>query len=448
MTNTQNNINALIPRVYVRMGKESVLDWSKNQTFNQVKKLLNKVSFYKLMELFAKTMTSKELVLYKKYTVEENGKKVEKVDIYEKRTKTYILKCVNEYIKKMKIAYGSSETMKTSVSYRQLSKLVALSKKKIIHKDKYAVSCYCIIIFYVMFEKMGIVKELKTSNQVNNINTVVSKYYGDNPNDELAHFITDCVEVLKNELPKTIEPENELPKTIGPEKFPSNLNSRTELIMKRDAEIIAGVFCSVIAGIITEFINKGCITEQYIATKTTNGFSINTICEYNFWKTILSLIGVFLFVWIIIYSLICIVIPIINRIIKLIRIPKKKRQTSKEIVNDYFSIKKEFILFEKAVIEQCPLNKTLKLLHFTELCRIINTLYETLRQITPENESVILRKSNSISNINKYITPYDCSFLLAEIEKFLDLFVFDDDNFKQDFNNIKDKIGELKKCCI
>ncbi len=218
MTNTQININAMLPRVYVRMGKESVLDWSNKKKFDRIKKLLNEINFYELMEQFAKTMTSKDLVLCEKYMVEEKGKKVEKVDMYEKRTKTYILKCVNEYIKEMNIAYGSSETMKTSVSYRQLSKLIALSKKKFIHKDKYAIPCYCIVIFYVMFEKMGVLKKLKNSKQVKNINTVVGKYYEETPTDKLAKFIIDCVEVLENRLPQAINPKN----------YPSILNSRKE----------------------------------------------------------------------------------------------------------------------------------------------------------------------------------------------------------------------------
>lgn len=214
--------------------------------------------------------------------------------------------------------------------------------------------------------------------------------------------------------------------------------------MKKDIEIIAGVFSSVIAGIITEFINKGCITEQYIVTKTTTGFSINTICEYNFWKTIISLFGVFLLVWFAVYLLLCLLIPIVNRIIKVITTPKKKRMTNKEIVEEYFSIKNEFILLEKDIKGRCPIDNSLKLLHFTELCRIINNLYKTLSQISPENSSTIFRIPTSVANIDKYITRYDCLTLLDEIEKTLTVFVCDENNFKEDFKQISEKINRLK----
>lgn len=209
MINAQNNINALIPRVYVRMGRESVLEWSNSKKFNKIRDLLNAVNFYNLMEEFAKKMTNDNRILY------ETSKKPH---MYEKRTKAYIIECANKYIKGMHVAYQSSETMKKKVSYRQLSKLIALSKENKIHKNNFVISCYCIIILYVMFEKMGELKKLKNSKQVNNISTVVNKYYEDNSTDELANFIAECVEVLKNKLPKTIDSK----------EFPSILNSGTE----------------------------------------------------------------------------------------------------------------------------------------------------------------------------------------------------------------------------
>ena len=219
MINTHNNIDALIPRVYVKMGKESVLKWSDSGTYSRIKKLLKEVDFFTLMGLFAKSMTSKERILYKETKEsEKDNLKNKKSNIYEKRTKKYILECVNEYIRRMNIAYGSSETMKNRVSYRQLNKLIALSKKKTLFKEKYSISCYCIIIFYVMFEKINDANKLKNSKQVKNINTVISEYYKDNSSDELAKFIIDCVTTIGNQTSGTIKPID----------FPSILNGRLE----------------------------------------------------------------------------------------------------------------------------------------------------------------------------------------------------------------------------
>ena len=215
--------------------------------------------------------------------------------------------------------------------------------------------------------------------------------------------------------------------------------------MKRDSEIAAGVFSSIIAGIITEFINKDCISEQYIITKTTTGFSIDTICEYNFWKTILSLFGVFLVSWLIIYLLIRIAIPVINRLIKITRIPKQKRKTTKEIIEGYFSIKNKYIVYKKYINDLCPLNSSSKLIYFIDLCNIINILYDTLNQISLNNSSAILRESNSIDNVDKYITVYDCVALLDDIEGTLGLFPCNDNNFKKDISESQNRIKALKK---
>ncbi len=213
--------------------------------------------------------------------------------------------------------------------------------------------------------------------------------------------------------------------------------------MKKDTKIIIGVFTSVIAGIITEYLNKGCIIEQYLATETEDGFLINTICKYDFWGTIFSLIGVFILTCGIIYLVLYLGL-FFCRITNLIKVPKKKRKSCDEIIKNYFSIKNEFIILVKSFKGCCLTDNSLKLLHFTELCRIINALYETLSQVSPDNSSAIFRNSNFISDIDKYISRYDCIALIDNMEKLLNEFICNDKCFQEDFELISAKITELR----
>lgn len=147
-----------------------------------------------------------------------NNKKV----IYQGRTKAYIVKMANRFIADF-VEVPSDENMASFVSRRQINKLV-----RVFNGDHGSVSCYVLIILYVMFSCIidnpngtSVKKDLFKSF-LEAARDLVNAYSAEYGEDVLAHFINECYDTVENAI--ETETANKRPGDFPgvPKKKPAN----------------------------------------------------------------------------------------------------------------------------------------------------------------------------------------------------------------------------------
>lgn len=121
-------------------------------------------------------------------------------EVYEGRTKSYIVKKTKTYILGITQRYSAEENMATYVSLRQLKYLI-----KAFEREKKRISCYSLIYVYIIYT---LIKNKSPEARdciiyLNALYKCVEKYFISNPDDQLAAFFSDCykpiLEAIQNE---------------------------------------------------------------------------------------------------------------------------------------------------------------------------------------------------------------------------------------------------------
>lgn len=122
-------------------------------------------------------------------------------EIYEKRTKIFIVKKTKEYILGMSERLCSQENMATFVSLRQLRNLI-----KCFEHAKKRISCYGLVYIYVIYTclKGKSAKANECKKYLRALHNIIQDYLENNPDDELAVFSYGCFPPIY----RAIEEEN------------------------------------------------------------------------------------------------------------------------------------------------------------------------------------------------------------------------------------------------
>lgn len=114
-----------------------------------------------------------------------------------KRTKRLIIKHTDAFIVEFR-QVCSEEDLATCTSFRQINKMAKsfCSKKK-------CIPCYSVVILYIMcricIDKGAKANDIKPFYPfVDYFNKVVGAYYAENPDDIVAHFLWECLTVIKD----------------------------------------------------------------------------------------------------------------------------------------------------------------------------------------------------------------------------------------------------------
>lgn len=113
--------------------------------------------------------------------------------IYERRTKKFIVRKVDRFIKGMQEIISQDENMATYASLKQLNRLIRAFDDK-----RKQISCYGLVYVYVIYTLL----EGKSSaaddcaNYLVVLHELVSNYFEDHPDDEIANFFDGCHEPI------------------------------------------------------------------------------------------------------------------------------------------------------------------------------------------------------------------------------------------------------------
>ena len=118
-------------------------------------------------------------------------------EIYEKRTKIFIVQKTKKYILGMHETFSECENMATFVSLRQFRNLI-----KSFYYEKKRISCYGLVYLYVIYtllqgkssEAAGIIRYLTI------LHDIILVYFENNPDDQLAVFFDGCYEPIRHAI--------------------------------------------------------------------------------------------------------------------------------------------------------------------------------------------------------------------------------------------------------
>lgn len=110
-------------------------------------------------------------------------------EIFEKRTKIFLVKKTRRYILGMPERFCENENMATFVSLRQLQNLI-----KAFNKDKKRISCYGLIYIYVIYTLLPTQSTEASAcmEYLSALYNLIHRYLESNPDDELAVFFDGC----------------------------------------------------------------------------------------------------------------------------------------------------------------------------------------------------------------------------------------------------------------
>lgn len=109
--------------------------------------------------------------------------------IYEKRTKRFIVRKVNEFIARIRDIHSDNEDMADFASLNQLNFLI-----RAFDEDKKRISCYGLVYVYVMYTQLEGRSPAATdcAKYVVALHNLVTGYHEDHPEDELVAFFVGC----------------------------------------------------------------------------------------------------------------------------------------------------------------------------------------------------------------------------------------------------------------
>lgn len=166
----------LFLRVYIRISSEY-----------DVADAFYELDLLKLLEEVAKVTQTDD----RKITLYDAGAK----KFYEKRTKRYVVREVNRFIKKIRDVYSDNEDMADFASLRQLNLLIRTFDKKHGKKqERKQISCFALVYIYVMYMLLKNTSEIQCVDYVNALYEIVRRYHVEHPADEVAAFVVGCVE--------------------------------------------------------------------------------------------------------------------------------------------------------------------------------------------------------------------------------------------------------------
>lgn len=109
--------------------------------------------------------------------------------VYEKRTKKYIVREVNNFLADMTHAYSVEENMASYASLKQLNHLI-----RAFSADDKQLSCFSLVYIYVMYKlRVGkATEDYDFAAYATTLHDLVQDYCQIWPEDEVAGFIDDC----------------------------------------------------------------------------------------------------------------------------------------------------------------------------------------------------------------------------------------------------------------
>ena len=146
-------------------------------------------------------------------------------EVFERRTKFFIVRRVEEYIFGMQEILSIDENMATFASKTQLNHLIrsfGMGKKRI--------SCYALIYLYIIYTLLEGKSPLASecAEYVIAIHKLIMCYFEDHPKDQLAEFAHGCFDPIIQAVKEgntTLE-NGELP--FRPRKHPKNINENSK----------------------------------------------------------------------------------------------------------------------------------------------------------------------------------------------------------------------------
>lgn len=113
--------------------------------------------------------------------------------VFEKRTKKYIVREVNNFIANMTHAYSAEENMASYASLKQLNHLIRAFSAA----DK-QLSCFSLVYVYVMYKLLvgKATEDYDFTAYVTTLHDLVHDYCQIWPEDEVAGFIVECHEPI------------------------------------------------------------------------------------------------------------------------------------------------------------------------------------------------------------------------------------------------------------
>ncbi len=146
-------------------------------------------------------------------------------EVFERRTKFFIVRRVEEYIVGIQEILSIDENMATFASKKQLNNLI-----RSFGAGKKRISCYALVYLYVIYTLLEGKSPLasKCAEYIIAIHELIMCYFEDHPTDQLAEFAHGCFDPIiraVQERNTTLE-NGKLP--FRPRKRPKNINENSK----------------------------------------------------------------------------------------------------------------------------------------------------------------------------------------------------------------------------
>lgn len=201
-----NWISILFDRVYMNI----------NELYDENHEILDHLDMMPLIHAVAKANPAGDIEpLYDRCTDE----------VFEGRTKLFIVRRVEEYIVGMQEILSIEENMATFASKKQLNNLI-----RSFGTGKKRISCYALIYLYVIYTLLEGKSPLASecAEYVIAIHELIMCYFEDHPKDQLAEFVHGCFDPIIRAVKEgnTSLENEELP--FRPRKHPKNINENSK----------------------------------------------------------------------------------------------------------------------------------------------------------------------------------------------------------------------------
>lgn len=200
---------------------------------------------------------------------------------------------------------------------------------------------------------------------------------------------------------------------------------------------------AVASSILTELLYDELSNIHYEVQNTGQGVMLIQVDEHGlFWK-LMFIIGIFLSIW----ALISVVIPILIRFLGRFRYRNVKTYTTEFVVANYRNVKANIIKLSKINSNQ------FNLLYINEIATTINQLYAIFCPDQKRNKRVVtssFRDGVTVDNMESRISPYEYQIMINQAESLLEIFptIQGHPMADNDYEMLKKRLDRLKNIKI